>query len=133
MMPQVASSQGEQDRPEKPSRSSDDKKLRCSHVPKPQDVTQPILGKAGDQEKEKVEKDCFVVEEIVKAFHGAIRNELIYERTAECPCEDKGHAGSEGEPDGGKHDAEEFAEQVPAEKSRHLPGNGRGNHLGDLK
>jgi len=133
VMSQVASSQGEQDCPEKPACASNDKKLGGGQVPQAKNVTQPVLGKSRDQEKEK-DKECrFVVKEIIKSLYGGYGNELLCEGPAECSRKDEGEVRTEGESDGREHDAEKFAEQVPSENPCHLTGNRGGNHLGDLK
>jgi hypothetical protein len=133
VMSKVASSQGEQDRPEKPSGAPDDKKLRCRQVPQSKNVTQPILRKAWDQEKEKDKEGRFVVQEIVKSLHGGFGDEPLYERPSERSREDKGDVGADGKPDGGEHDTEKLAEQVPSKNPCHFTGDRSGDHLGDLK
>ena len=133
VMSQVAPSQRQQDRPEKPSCASNDQKLGCAQVPQAKNVTQPVLGKARDQEKEKDEEGRFVVQEIVKPLHGGFGDESLYERPAECSCEDKGDVRADGEPDSGEHHTEELTEQVPSQKSCHFTGDWGGNHLSDLQ
>jgi len=132
-MSQVAPSQGEQDRPEKPACASNHKKLRCGQVPQAENVTQPILGKARDQEKEKDKEGRFVVKEVVKALYGGFRNELFYEGPAECSRKNEGNVRTESESDGREHDTEKLTEQVPSKKPRHLTRDRCGNHLSDLK
>ena len=132
MMSKVTASQGEQDGPKEPSCASNNEKLRRAQVPQSKNVTEPILGKAGDQEKKKDKEGCFVVQEIVKSLHGGLGDEPLYERTAEGSSEDKRDVGTDGEPDGREHDTEKLAEQVPSQEPRHFTGDRSGHHLSDL-
>jgi len=133
VMSQVASSQGEQDRPEKPACASNDKKLCCGQVPQAEKVTKPVLGKPRDQEKEKDKEGCFVVKEVVKALYGRFGDKLFYEGPAECSRKDEGEVRTESESDGREHDTEKLTEHITAQKPRHLTRNRCGNHLSDLK
>ena len=133
VMSKVASSQGEQDRPEKPSCAPDDEELGCRQVPQSKNVTQPILRKAWDQEEEKDKEGRFVVQEIVESLHRGFGDESLYQRPAECSCEDKGDVGTDGESDSGEHDTEKFTEEVPSKKACHFTGDWGGNHLSNLK
>jgi len=130
---QVAASKGEQDRAEKPACASNDKKLCCGQMPQAENVTQPVLGKPRDQEKEKDKEGRFMVKEVVKALYGGFGDKLFYEGPAECSCKDEGEVRTESESDGREHDSEKLTKQVPSENACHLTGNRCGNHLSDLK
>lgn len=133
MMSQVTSSQGEQDRPEKPACAPNDKELCCAQVPQPENITQPVLGKTRDEKKQKDKERGFVAQEIVKALHGGLGDEPLYERPAECSSEDEGNVGTERQTDGREHNTKKLTEQVPSENACHFTGDRGGNHLSDLK
>jgi hypothetical protein len=96
VMSQVASSQGEEDRPEKPACASNDKKRRGGHMSESENITQPVLGKAWDQEKEKDKEGPFVMKEIVKALYGGFGDKSLYKGPAECSPKDEGEIRTEG-------------------------------------
>jgi hypothetical protein len=96
-------------------------------------VTQPILGKTRDQEEKEHEKSRLVVKEIIEPLDGGFGDELLYEGPPERPREDEGGVRTESEPDGGEHDTEKLAEQVPSKKPCDLTGKRCGDHLSDLK
>jgi len=133
MMSQVTSSQGEQDRPEKPACAPNDKELCCAQVPQPENITQPVLGKTRDEKKQKDKERGFVAQEIVKSLHGGLGDEPLYEGPAECSSEDERGIRTDREPYGGEHNTKKLTEQVPSENACHFTGDRSGNHLSDLK
>src|SRR5512143_2654804 len=118
---------------EQPAGGRNDEKIALTHMAESEEVAENVLGESRNEEHEKGEKHAFVLHHIVITFDGFSFYDKLDKRTACEPGEHKRHPRAQGKSDGRIEYASGGPEKHTADKTGHLPGNGRRDDLQRLQ
>lgn len=132
-MPDKISPQSQQPGSRKSAYGADEQKFSRGKMSEAKDVTEQVLGCAGDQEEEEDEEGPFMMEQVVILGHGLLTDKLLDKGPAKDLRKPEGYEGTERKPDGRQNNTERGTIEKPAEKTGYLTRYGSGHNLEDLQ
>ena len=98
-----------------------------------ENVAEIILGKSGDQKKEKNQKSSSVMQQIIETFQQRWVDEFLDKGPSEIPRKSESNIRAYGKTDGRENGAENRTVEEPAQQSRDFSRDGRCDYLYCLK